>query len=64
MEKERTMKDVTRVNLRFRVDNTLCPMSNNVAITRGGENNMVLGLVGAQAGGSGEDGNIVDDPTA
>ena len=64
VEKECTVKNVTRVNLRFKVDNTLRLVNDSVATTRGGENNVVLELVSAQAGGSGGDGGIVDDPTA
>lgn len=64
VEKECTVKNVTRVNIRFKVDNTLRLVNDSVATTRGGENNVVLELVSAQAGGSGGDGDIVDDPTA
>ena len=64
VEKECTVKNVTRVNLRFKVDNTLRLVNDSVATTRGGETHVVLELVRAQAGGSGGDGGIVDDPTA
>ena len=42
VEKECTVKNVTRVNLRFKVDNTLRLVNDSVATTRGGENNVVL----------------------
>jgi hypothetical protein len=77
VEKDCTVKNVTRINLRFKVDNTLRLANDSTATTRGGENNMVLELVsnvsatggngnnsGNEGGGSGDGGDEeAPDPT-
>lgn len=59
VEKECTVKNITRVNLRFKVDNSLRLANDSTASTRGGKNNMVFELVAdtaAASGGGGSDG--------
>ncbi len=41
LEKDCTVKSITRVNLRFKVDNSLRLANDSTATTRGGDNNMV-----------------------
>lgn len=64
VEKECTIKNISRINLRFRVDNSLRLANDSTATTRGGENNMVFELVskgsstsGGEGGGNGGGGN-------
>lgn len=45
VEKDCTVKSISRVNLRFKVDNTLRLANDSTATTRGGENNIVFELV-------------------
>lgn len=45
VEKDCTVKSISRVNLRFKVDNTLRLANDSTATTRGGENNVVFELV-------------------
>lgn len=55
-EKDCTVKNISRVNLRFKVDNSLRLVNDSVASTRGGENNMVFELLSPKKktpGGSG-----------
>lgn len=61
VEKDCTVKSIKRVNLRFQVDNTLRLVSDSVASTRGGENNILFELETPkdEAGGGGD----VEDPT-
>lgn len=56
-EKDCTVKNITRVNLRFKVDNSLRLANDSIATTRGGENNMMFELVSAKkaSSGSGDD---------
>lgn len=62
-EEDCTVKNIKRVNLRFQVDNTLRLVSDSVATTRGGENNILFELeTPKKEGGSG--GGDVEDPTA
>ena len=64
VEKECTVKNITRVNLRFKVDNTLRLANDSTASTRGGKNNMVFELVAdtaAASGGSGSGGGGSDE---
>lgn len=59
VEKECTVKSISRVNLRFKVDNTLRLANDSTATTRGGENNVTFELwspkpgTGDAGGGSG-----------
>ena len=41
-EKDCTVKNITRINLRFKVDNSLRLANDSTATTRGGDNNMML----------------------
>lgn len=61
VEKECTVKNIKRINLRFQVDNTLRLVSDSAASTRGGENNILFELDAptTSGGGSGED---IEDP--
>ena len=42
LEKDCTVRSITRVNLRFKVDNSLRLANDSTATTRGGDNNMVF----------------------
>lgn len=58
-EKDCTVRNITRVNLRFKVDNSLRLANDSTATTRGGDNNMVFELISKNApasGGSGDGG--------
>lgn len=62
-EKDCTVKNITRINLRFKVDNSLRLANDSTATTRGGDNNMMFELytekksaAGDDGGGSGDDG--------
>ncbi|KAA6346931.1 hypothetical protein EZS27_005565 [termite gut metagenome] len=52
-EKDCTVKTINRVNIRFRVDNTLRLVNDSTATTRGGENNVAFAIQGATTGGGG-----------
>ena len=41
-EKDCTVKNITRINLRFKVDNSLRLANDSTATTRGGDNNMMF----------------------
>ena len=65
------MKNIERVNIRFKVANTLRLVNDSNASTKGGANNITFELVseeGSSSGGnsgggnSGGDGGIEDDP--
>lgn len=65
VEKECTVKQIKRVNLRFRVDNTLRLANDSTATTRNGPNNVQFELnkPGENNGGSGsggEGGDVID----
>lgn len=65
VEKECTVKQIKRVNLRFRVDNTLRLVNDSTATTRSGPNNVQFELNKPEEnnGGSGNgDGGDVIDP--
>lgn len=62
VEKECTVKSIKRVNLRFLVDNTLRLVSDSVASTRGGENNILFELETSKTEGEGG-GDDVENPT-
>ncbi|QIU95726.1 HU family DNA-binding protein [Bacteroides faecium] len=80
VEKDCTVKNITRVNLRFKVDNSLRLANDSTATTRGGDNNMTFELytdkksASGGNGGSGEpddsgkgdggDGGETPDPAA
>ena len=55
--KDCTVKNISRINLRFKVDNTLRLANDSTATTRGGDNNIVFEVVSAESsstsGGSG-----------
>ena len=60
-EKDCSVRNITRVNLRFKVDNSLRLANDSTATTRGGENNMIFELLtdkknaaGGTGGGSDE----------
>ena len=48
-EKDCTVRNITRVNLRFKVDNSLRLANDSTATTRGGDNNMVFELISKNA---------------
>lgn len=56
VEKDCTVKNIKRVNLRFKVDNLLRLTNDSTATTRGGDNNMVFELVSDSAPASGGNG--------
>ena len=72
--KDCTVKNIERVNIRFKVANTLRLVNDSNASTRGGANNITFELVsedgsssggnsgGGNSGGDGGDGGIEDDP--
>ena len=62
VEKDCTIKSIKRVNLRFQVDNTLRLVSDSVATTRGGDNNILFEL--EKPKDESEGGGGVEDPTA
>ena len=53
LEKDCTVRNITRVNLRFKVDNALRLANDSTATTRGGDNNMVFELISKNAPASG-----------
>ncbi|WP_294470649.1 DNA-binding protein [uncultured Bacteroides sp.] len=61
LEKDCTVKSISRVNLRFKVDNTLRLANDSTATTRGGENNVMFELVSDAKSGSGGGGGGSDD---
>ena len=71
VEKECTVRSISRVNLRFKVDNSLRLVNDSTASTRGGENNIVFSLAseekestgGGEEGGGEEGGGEAPDPT-
>ena len=54
------MRSITRVNLRFKVDNSLRLANDSTATTRGGDNNMVFELLSDKKNASGDDGSSPD----
>lgn len=73
--KDCTVKNIKRVNIRFKVANTLRLANDSIATTKGGPNNIVFELVsedgsssgnggGSSSGGSGEggDGGLDENP--
>jgi predicted histone-like DNA-binding protein len=52
-EKDCTVKIINRVNVRFRVDNTLRLVNDSTATTRGGDNNVEFVLQSPTTGGGG-----------
>lgn len=66
VEKECTVRSISRVNLRFKVDNSLRLVNDSTASTRGGENNIVFSLTSEEkesTGGGEEGGGEAPDPT-
>ena len=69
--KDCTVKNIERVNIRFKVANTLRLANDSIATTKGGPNNIVFELVtedskpsaggGSSSGGSGEGGGGLDE---
>ncbi len=63
--KDCTVKNITRVNVRFKIDNSLRLANNSTATTRGGENNVMFELISAgksaSEGGGGNEGGGSDD---
>ena len=72
--KDCTVKNIERVNIRFKVANTLRLANDSIATTKGGPNNIVFELVsddsnsssggGSSSGGNGEggDGGLDENP--
>ena len=60
LEKDCTVKSITRVNLRFKVDNSLRLANDSTATTRGGDNNMVFELLSDKKNAAGGDGSSPD----
>ena len=69
--KDCTVKNIERVNIRFKVANTLRLVNDSNATTKGGPNNLVFELVsedsssaggGSSSGGSGSDGDLDENP--
>lgn len=56
VEKDCTVKNITRVNLRFKVDNSLRLANDSTATTRGGDNNMTFELYTDKKSASGGNG--------
>ncbi|MDE6162795.1 MAG: DNA-binding protein, partial [Bacteroides sp.] len=56
VEKDCTVKNIARVNLRFKVDNSLRLVNDSTATTRGGENNMMFELLSEKKAAAGEEG--------
>lgn len=54
--KDCTVKNITRVNLRFKVDNSLRLANDSIATTRGGENNVMFELISSKASSEGGNG--------
>ncbi|KAA6327784.1 hypothetical protein EZS27_023256 [termite gut metagenome] len=52
-EKDCTVKTINRVNIRFKVDNTLRLVNDSTATTRGGENNVEFVIQSPVTGGGG-----------
>lgn len=69
-EKDCTVKNISRVHIRFAVDNSLRLANDSIATTRGGENNVLFyiksesaasgGGSGDEGGGEGGGGEVVD----
>ena len=61
VEKDCTVKSISRINLRFKVDNSLRLANDSTSTTRGGDNNMVFELYtdkkSAAGGNGGSDGS-------
>ena len=62
LEKDCTVKSITRVNLRFKVDNSLRLANDSTATTRGGDNNMMFELLSDKKNAAGGDGGSPDNP--
>lgn len=63
VEKECTVKSIKRVNLRFKVDNTLRLVNDSTATTRSAPNNVMFSVkneTASEGGGSGEGGEVID----
>jgi predicted histone-like DNA-binding protein len=69
--KDCTVKNIERVNIRFKVANTLRLVNDSNATTKGGANNLVFELIsedsssaggGSSSGGSGSDGDLDENP--
>ena len=56
VEKDCTVKSISRINLRFKVDNSLRLANDSTATTRGGDNNMVFELYTDKMSAAGENG--------
>lgn len=61
VEKECTVKSISRVNLRFKVDNSLRLANDSTATTRGGDNNVMFELVSDVKAASSGNGGGSDD---
>lgn len=54
LAKDCTVRNISRVNLRFKVDNMLRLANDSIATTRGGDNNIVYELLSEKVPGGGE----------
>lgn len=54
LAKDCTIRNISRVNLRFKVDNTLRLVNDSIATTRGGDNNIVYEMFSEKPSGGGE----------
>jgi len=66
-EKDCTVKKIKKVNVRFRVDNTLRLVNDSIATTRNAANNVEFAIKGETAtnnGGNGNNGGDLEDPDA
>lgn len=57
VEKDCTVRNIKRVNLRFKVDNTLRLVNDSIAATRGGNNNISFEIVSPEKNGGDNGGN-------
>lgn len=64
VEKDCTVKNIKRVNLRFRVDNTLRLVNDSTATTRNAPNNIAFEVRKPEESGGGDGGGEIIDPTA
>ena len=60
-EKDCTVKNITRINLRFKVDNSLRLANDSTATTRGGDNNMMFELYTEKKSAAGRNGGDGSD---
>lgn len=64
VEKDCTVKNIKRVNIRFAVDNSLRLANDSTATTRGSANNVLFYIKGEATASSDDGGDRPKDPTA